>query len=81
MPIPPANLRSLAARNDGAFPSERVMTTIYGCWGEDDQALMPSFETALDGPQVNWSASDGHTVPTPEALVAPAGYLSTLQDR
>ncbi len=80
LPMPPANLRSLSARNGGAFPMERVIATIYGYPGKDDQALMPSFGTVLDGPQVNWSAPDGHTVPTPEALVALAEYLRTLQD-
>lgn len=81
LPVPPANLRGLAAANDGAFPAERVMATIYGYRGKDYAALMPEFGPVLDSPPVIWTAPDGREISTPSALVALADYIETLQDR
>ena len=81
LPVAPANLRLLAAANDGVFPSEQVMTVIYGYRGKDYAGLMPEFGPVLDSPQVIWTAPDGREIPTPSALVALAAYLETLQDQ
>ncbi len=80
LPVAPANLRGLAAANDGVFPAEAVMATIYGYRGKDYAGLMPEFGPVLDSPSVIWIASDGREIPTPSALVALTGYLETIQD-
>jgi hypothetical protein len=80
LPVPPANLRYLAAGNGGVFPAERVMATIYGYGGKDAAALMPEFGPLLDSPQVMWITPDGRQIATPAALVALADHLETLQD-
>lgn len=80
LPVPPANLRGLAAANSGVFPAETVMATIYGYRGKDFEGLMPEFGTVLESPDVMWTAPDGRSVATPSALVALAAYLETLQD-
>lgn len=79
LPVPPADLRLLAAANDGVFPAERVMATIYGYRGKDAAALMPEFGPVLDSAEVIWLAPDGREIPTPSALVALAEHLETLQ--
>lgn len=81
LPVPPSNLRGLAAANDGVFPTERVMGTIHGYSGKDTQGLMPEFGSILDSPMMLWTAPDGRQIPTPSALVALADYLETLQDQ
>jgi len=80
LPVGAANLRLLAAANGGVFPTEQVMTVIYGYRGKDYAGLMPEFGPVLDSPQVTWTAPDGREIPTPSALVALAAYLETLQD-
>lgn len=80
LPVPPSNLRTLSADNGGVFPAERVMATIYGYAGKDDQALMPEFGPILDSPPVGWTAPDGRVIPTPSALVALVEHVETLQD-
>jgi len=80
LPVPPANLRGLAAANGGVFPAEDVMATIYGYRGKEFEGLMPAFGGILDSPETMWTAPDGREVATPSALVALAEYLETLQD-
>jgi len=80
LPVPPANLRGLAAANGGVFPTEAVMATIYGYRGKDYEGLMPEFGPILDSPEVLWSAADGQVISTPSALVALTDYLETIQD-
>ena len=80
LPVPPANLRLLAAGNGGVYPTERVMAAIYGYRGKDYEGLMPEFGPVLDSPEVIWTAPDGREIPTPSALLALAMYLETLQD-
>jgi cbb3-type cytochrome c oxidase subunit III len=80
LPVAPANLRGLAAANNGVFPSEAVMATIYGYRGKDYQGLMPEFGPVLASPIVIWTAPDGRQIPTPSALLALTGYLETTQD-
>jgi mono/diheme cytochrome c family protein len=81
LPVPPANLRQLAAGNGNMFPAERVMTTIYGYRGKETLALMPEFGPVLEGSTVIWTAPDGSEIETPAELIALAEYLETLQDR
>lgn len=80
LPVAPADLRGLAARNGGVFPVEYVMATIHGYRGKDHDGLMPAFGDELDGPETLWIAPDGRQIPTPAALVALAEYVETLQD-
>ena len=80
LPVPPRDLRVLAAANGGIFPTERVMATIYGYGGKDAVALMPEFGPLLDSPEVMWIAPDGREIATPSALVALAEHVQTLQD-
>jgi mono/diheme cytochrome c family protein len=80
LPVPPADLRQLAATNGGVFPTERVMATIYGYSGKDAIALMPEFGPLLDSPEVMWLTPDGREIATPSALVALADHVQTLQD-
>lgn len=78
--VPPANLRLLASDSGGVFPTERVMSSIYGYRGKNYVGLMPEFGPVLDSPTVIWTAPDGREVPTPSALVALVVYLETLLD-
>ncbi len=80
LPVTPANLRGLAAANDGVFPAEDVMAKVYGYRGRDFDALMPEFGPVLDGPTVIWTTPDGRELETPQALVALTDYVETLQD-
>lgn len=81
LPVAPANLRLLAAAKGGVFPTEQVMTVIYGYRGKDYVGLMPEFGPVLDSPHVIWTAPDGREISTPSALIALATYLETLQDQ
>ncbi len=80
LPVPPANLRGLAAGNDGIFPTERVMAAIYGYPGKAHAGTMPEFARALAGPTVLWETPDGEKIETPVSLVELARYLETLQE-
>jgi len=80
LPVPPANLRQLAAANDGVFPAGSVMATIYGYRGKDYAGLMPEFGPLLDSPNVIWTAPDGKEVATPSALLTLTRYLEAIQD-
>jgi len=79
LPVPPADLSQLAARNGGVFPTGAVMAKIYGYPGGAYGAVMPEFGPLLDGPEVMWHDPEGGAVATPKALVALAGYLEGLQ--
>ncbi len=80
LPVPPANLRQLSAANGGTFPTERVMSEIYGYRGKEYQGLMPQFGPVLESPPVDWVAPDGRVIQTPTSLLALSRYLETLQD-
>jgi mono/diheme cytochrome c family protein len=79
LPVEPADLRVLRARNGGVYPAEYVMATIHGYRGKDHDGLMPAFGDDFEGTQVLWTAPDGRRVPTPEALIELADYVETLQ--
>lgn len=76
----PADLTQIAARNGGTFPEARVMSTIDGYRQGGNGRAMPEFGAALaDEPMVLWEDQDGAMIPTPEALVALAAYLESIQ--
>lgn len=79
LPVAPADLTQLSATNGGVFPAERVMTQIYGYPGRFHQGMMPEFGPILDGPSVEWTGPDGHTVMTPQSLLDLTRYLEGLQ--
>ena len=76
----PADLTGLSARNDGAFPTTRVMAQIWGyTGGKGSDRVMPEFAALLDGELVPYDGGDGILTPTPIRLVQLAEYLKTLQ--
>lgn len=74
LPVPPANLRGLAAANDGVFPTADAMATIRGYRGTQYRRVMPEFGALLDSAPVIWTAPDGRRIKTPSALLALAEY-------
>ncbi|MBV2358575.1 cytochrome c [Thalassococcus sp. CAU 1522] len=79
LPVPPADLTGLAARNGGAFPAEDVMAQIHGYPGRYHQAIMPEFGPLLGPAMVPWRAPSGEIVETPRALLDLSAYLESLQ--
>ena len=77
LPVRPADLTMLAARNNGVFPYSDVMAQIYGYPGQFH--VMPEFGPVLEGPKVMWRDETGAVVETPKALLDLAQYLETLQ--
>ena len=79
LPVAPADLTMLAARNGGVFPRDRVIAQIYGYPGRYHSAIMPEFGPLFDGATVTVTTADGAQVETPRALVQLVDYLETLQ--
>lgn len=77
LPVPPADLTGLAARNGGAFPWSDVMAKVHGYAGRAH--VMPEFGTVLTGPTVMWRDETGARVETPAGLLAIARYLASIQ--
>lgn len=75
----PADLTGLAARNDGAFPTTKVMAQIWGYAGAKGRGVMPDFGPLLEGNMVPYDGGDGIETPTPIRLVQLAEYLKSLQ--
>jgi mono/diheme cytochrome c family protein len=74
----PPDLTRIAARNDGAFPRARVLSTIDGYrLGTHDRA-MPEFGAILGGDTVPVPIGDRLT-PTPRPLAALLAYLEEVQ--
>lgn len=74
------DLTRIAARAGGTFPEARVMSVIDGYTRRDQHgSRMPEFGALLAGRQVLWQGPEGQPVPTPESLVALAGYLASIQ--
>ena len=75
------DLTRLAARNGGDFPMTRVMSVIDGYTRSDQHgSRMPEFGTLLEGRRLLWQPPEGgQPVPTPEALIALADHIETLQ--
>ena len=78
----PADLTRIAARNGGAFPRARVLSTIDGY---SRAALpgqeMPEFGLLLEGDPVPVDTGDGKMTPTPRPLAALLAYLEAIQAR
>ena len=71
LPVPPADLTTLAARNGGAFPRDAVIAQVYGYPGRYHGAIMPEFGPLFDGVTVTVTTADGARVETPR----PARWL------
>lgn len=78
--IPPANLTLLSDRNGGTFPTADVMAQINGYSGRHQMGGMPEFEEVLQSPIIDWTSPTGEVIPTPEALLALATYLESIQN-
>jgi mono/diheme cytochrome c family protein len=75
----PADLTTLSARNEGAFPTTKVMAQIWGYAGAKGRGVMPDFGPLLQGDMVPYDGGDGIETPTPIRLVQLAEYLKVLQ--
>jgi mono/diheme cytochrome c family protein len=76
----PANLTTIAARNGGTFPRDRVMTIIDGYRrGGHFSPAMPQFGDTDLGQTVIVENPDGTGTPVPEVLLALANYLESIQ--
>ncbi len=78
LPMAPANLTTIAARNGGTFPMTRVMAHIWG-YAQEDGRVMPRFAPLLDGNMVLFDSGDGIATPTPIRLVQLGQYVKGLQ--
>lgn len=77
----PANLRTLAALNNGTFPITRVVMRIDG---RDPLvahgSMMPIYGHIFDGTDTPLKAETGQPIMTNQATVDLVTYLSTLQE-
>jgi mono/diheme cytochrome c family protein len=77
---PPANLTTIAARNGGTFPRDRVMSIIDGYQrGGHFNPAMPEFGAMDLGEMEIVENPDGTGTPVPEVLLALADYLESIQ--
>ena len=74
----PADLTGLSARNNGTFPTTRVMAKIWGYAGGQGGEVMPNFGPLLDSETVLFDSGDGIQTPTPLRLVQLAEYVAGL---
>ncbi|SLN47510.1 c-type cytochrome [Roseisalinus antarcticus] len=78
--VTPPDLTRLAARNDGVFPRDYVMTVIDGFTrAEHFSAAMPSFGDGDMGPMVMTEGPEGQGTPVPLRLLELADYLESIQ--
>jgi len=76
----PADLTTIAARNGGTFPRDRVMSTIDGfARGAHFSPAMPEFGETDLGQTVIVEETPGVGTPIPEKLLALADYLEGIQ--
>jgi len=76
----PADLTTIAARNGGSFPRDRVMSTIDGfARGAHFSPAMPEFGETDLGQTVIVEETPGVGTPIPEKLLALADYLEGIQ--
>ncbi len=78
--MPPADLRLLSDRNDGIFPRDMVIETVYGYPGKFHSSVMPEFGPLLEGPKVKITTATGDVLETPQNLVDLAAYLEGIQE-
>lgn len=77
----PADLTGLAARNDGMFPTARVVQRIDGTTEVTAHGdPMPVFGLLLQGPSDVILAPDGREVVAPENIINIAAWLEGLQE-
>lgn len=79
LPVRPADLTTLTARNGGVFPAMRVMEVIHGYPGKFHRGTMPEFERIMSGPVREWRAPDGTWIMTPKGLLDIVTYVESLQ--
>lgn len=79
LPVPPADLTTLAARNGGVFPRDAVIAQVYGYPGRYHAGIMPEFGPLFGGATVTLTTADGAQVETPRALVQLVDYVQSLQ--
>jgi mono/diheme cytochrome c family protein len=80
LPLPPADLTRIAARNGGVFDYDAVMSHIDGYTRGTNGQVMPEFGALLEGDTVLVDTGDGTPpTPTPARLFALAQYLATVQ--
>lgn len=77
--LAPPNLRLIAQRNGGAFPHDRVASTIDGYTRTAEGAAMPAFGAGDLGPLVQVE-DDGVSTPYPADLLALTNYLESIQE-
>lgn len=77
--ITPTNLTLITQRNGGTFPTADVMAQINGYSGRHQMGGMPEFEEVIQSPIIDWTAPSGEVIPTPQALLALATYLESIQ--
>lgn len=75
----PADLTRLSARNNGTFPTTRVMAQIWGYAGAKGRGVMPDFSPMMGGEAIPYDGGDGIETPTPARLVGLAEYLKSIQ--
>ena len=76
----PSDLTTIAARNGGTFPRDRVMSTIDGfARGAHFSPAMPEFGETDLGQTVIVEETPGIGTPIPERLLALADYLEGIQ--
>ena len=76
----PADLTTIAVRNGGTFPRDRVMSTIDGfARGAHFSPAMPEFGETDLGDTVVVEETPGVGTPIPEKLLALADYLQSIQ--
>lgn len=80
LPVKPADVTTIQARNDGVFPKARVMSHIYGFTPGRSESPMPAFGDLLDGETVMYDSGDGIPTPTPARLVALMEYVEAMQE-
>jgi mono/diheme cytochrome c family protein len=77
----PSDLTTIAARNGGVFPRDRVMSTIDGfARGAHFSPAMPEFGETDLGQTVIVEETPGVGTPIPEKLLALADYLESIQE-
>ncbi|MBP1804769.1 c-type cytochrome [Rubellimicrobium aerolatum] len=77
----PADLTTIAARNNGTFPRDEVMSVIDGYRrGSHFSPAMPEFGATDLGPTVIVEETPGLGTPIPETLLALADYLESIQE-
>lgn len=80
-PKPPADLTGISARNGGAFPLARVLSTIDGYSRRKTHgSTMPEMgQVFQDAPMVLVDTGDGIETPVPKPLLELTDYLRSIQ--